>query len=409
MAIIKDKRVKRPQSSLPELPTLGASEVGEDIFKNAQSAIFGPQQQTGIQKAGGQGPTQPLSFAQLATPRSGGQSGLLGGIVGSVENQKEEDVFVKNLLSQLDVLSGLEGQSQSELDAKKLSVEEQLQADLKKLSDTLNLAFAPQISAVKEAGEATGEAAAFTAAGAGSVRGSRQTEMQIDIERQTGEAVAAVEAEKAAQLMLGEAQLRGASDEVLESLNQRVIDLGDSRRQIEADLELAKAGILDEQVAAAQKLEEDQLAALQAQAEAQGLHYNPFTGETVSSLEGEKLKADIALQDAKTADIYNKLQQPNIDIQYFTDELGNVTAQAFNKDTGEFETVELGKLGASQKWAIGALNTGSTGGGGGGGGVVPPSVTSPQTDVEKVLSNVEAILTRSPGTGLPQIDLTLGK
>ncbi len=281
----------------------------------------------------------------------------------------QQDIdFEANLMATLDAIAAQEAATTSEYETAVAATDADVQAKLDQYSLSLDKAFAPKIAAIQQSGEEAQKAAMRSAGLAGSARGSRAAEKQQKIIQQTADAVAAAEAEKAAQLMLAEAEFRGAAEGTLSSLKERLNSLSDIRRQKEGDLELAKRGLLDEQVAQATAAQEAMLASYLETLKAQGLAINPYTNETVSTLEGEKLKAEIANKDAATAKIYQELQKPNVDVKYYTDELGYVTASFINMDTGESSSLELGKLDTAQKWALEALNAPSYYGGGGSSG-----------------------------------------
>lgn len=305
--------------------------------------------------------------------------------------------------AQLGVTQELIGLAEADIAERRALAETDIQEQLQRQAELLETAFAPRLAAIEEAGQATQEAAAFAAAARGSVRGSRQAEKQVEISEKTGQALAAAEAEKAMQLQLAEAQLRGASEAQLESLNTRLQGLRDTRTQLESEVALAQEGLLAEQSLLAQEAQEQQLNFILDRLSEQGLTIDPFTGQTVSTIDGEKLKSDIAKKTADTAKIYAELQKPDVQVKYFTDELGNVTANLINLSTGETENIGLGKLGSAEKWALSALGVGLgapvTVSGGAGGAVVTsapgvptqaaPTVSGlPQGDAEAAAQNM---------------------
>lgn len=388
MALITDMQTKKPIKTRLGTPLVrnalknpGAFafdqlQIGDQVFNKSDNFA-------GLGELSGLGVTRPkkeLNFGPgidvmktPVPPKADDGLGVLRGATGTGGGTTEFDLgsflgtsfdpqnITEQKQSTLGVVESLIGASEQELAERRRLADEDIDAKLARQAELLEKAFAPKISSIREGGEKASGAAAFSAAARGSVRGSRQAERQVEIAEKTAQAVAAVEAEKALQLQLREAQLRGASEEQLQSLSGRIADLRGKREQLQQDVELAKEGLLAEQNQLAQEAKERQLSFVLDRLAEQGMTIDPFTGQTVSTAEGEERKAEIALKDAKTAEIYRELQKPNVQVKYFSDELGNVTANVFNLDTGSIENVELGKLDAATKWAIDALEGGQRG------------------------------------------------
>jgi len=211
----------------------------------------------------------------------------------------------------------------------------------------------------------------FSTAAAGSVRGSRREQRQIELENQAAVMQQSLQAEINLEKKIAEAALKGATAEELEPLKNNLARAKEATDAAQAQFDLAEQGLLQGQIEAASAAEIAAFEQANAALEAQGLVVDPISGEIVTTQEGEKIKANILKSNAQTAEIWDKISQPNIETKYFTDELGNVTASVFDKDAGEFETLNLGKLGKAEKWAlgIGLSGTGGSGGGAGAGGV----------------------------------------
>jgi hypothetical protein len=285
----------------------------------------------------------------------------------------DPDAYALALEQQLATLGETEAFVAGETATEQARRESEIQADLAIQEASLAAAYAPRYDEIQAGLERAQQSAAFAAAGAGTVRGSRQAQKQVDLSQQAAKVEQALAAEQSMQLRLIEAQLRGEPDEVLDALKSRMSALSSTRQQIQTQMVLAEEELLGVQAAVAAQVQERRLQMILDNLDARGLTIDLFTGETVTTLEGEKLKSNFALTDAKTAEIYMKLQQPDLTVEYFSDEIGNTFANLVDLKTGIVETIELGKLSATQKWVIDALNApvisgyGGTSGGGYGG------------------------------------------
>lgn len=279
-------------------------------------------------------------------------AGFLESMIPSVDS----GAFSTALEQQLATLGETESFLSGEIAGETARREAEIQAELAIQQASLADMYAPRYEGLEQGLLRAQESAAFGGAAAGSVRGSRAAQKQVDLSQQAAKAEQALAAEQGMQLRLIEAQLRGEPDEVLDGLKSQMSSLSATRQQVQVQLQLAEEELLATQAAIAAEVQEQQLSLLLDNLAAQGLTIDPFTGETVTSLEGEKIKSSAALADAKTAEIYTQLQQPDLSIKYFSDEVGNTYANVFDAKTGTLETVDLGRLNAAQKWAIEALN-----------------------------------------------------
>ena len=299
-------------------------------------------------------------------------TGFLESMIPSVDSE----AFSTALTEQLSTLGETEDFLTGEIAKEQVRRESEIQAELAIQEASLVSAYAPRYAEVQRGLERSQESAAFGGAAAGSVRGSRAAQKQVDLSQQASVVEQALAAEQGMQLRYIEAQLRGESDAVLDDLKGRMSLLSSQRQQVQVQLQLAEEELLSMQAAIAAEVQEQQFQMLLDSLDAQGLTIDPFTGQTVSTLEGEKLKANAALTDAKTAEIYTQLQQPDLSVKYFSDEVGNTYANVFDAKTGILETVELGRLNAAQKWAIEALNAPVVSGYGGTGGAIAAPTTT---------------------------------
>jgi len=279
-------------------------------------------------------------------------AGFLESMIPSVDS----GAFSTALEQQLATLGETEDFLAGEIAGETERRESEIQAELAIQQASLEAMYAPQYDEIQTGLLRAQESAAFGGAAAGSVRGSRAAQKQVDLSQQASKVEQALAAEQGMQLRLIEAQLREEPDEVLDALNSQMSSLSSQRQQVQVQLQLAEEELLSMQAAIAAEVQEQQFQLLLDSLDAQGLTIDPFTGQTVSTLEGEKLKANAALTDAKTAEIYTQLQQPDLSVKYFSDEVGNTYANVFDAKTGVLETVDLGRLSAAQKWAIEALN-----------------------------------------------------
>ena len=319
------------------------------------------------------GPTGITSLApSVATPAAVEAattfdvSGFLESMIPSVDSGAFSTALEQQLATLGETESFLSGEIAGETERRESEIQAELAIQKASLADM----YAPRYEELQAGLSRAQDSAAFGSAAAGSVRGSRAAQKQVDLSQQAAKAEQALAAEQGMQLRLIEAQLRGESDEVLDGLKSRMSSLSATRQQVQVQLQLAEEELLATQAAIAAEVQEQQLSLLLDNLAAQGLTIDPFTGETVTSLEGEQIKSNAALADAKTAEIYMQLQQPDLSIKYFSDEVGNTYANVFDAKTGALETVDLGRLNAAQKWAIEALNApvmagyGGTSGGG---------------------------------------------
>tara|TARA_R100000700_G_scaffold40969_2_gene58836 strand:- start:56 stop:1399 length:1344 start_codon:yes stop_codon:yes gene_type:complete len=301
-------------------------------------------------------------------------TGFLESMIPSVDS----GAFSSALEQQLATLGETEEFLTGEIAKETERRESDIQKELSIQAESLAAAYAPRYDEIQQGLQRAQESAAFGAAAAGSVRGSRAAQKQVDLAQQASKAEQALAAEQGMQLRLIEAELRGESDAVLDGLRDRMSALSSARQQVQVQLQLAEEELLATQAAIAAEVQEQQFQLLLDSLDAQGLTIDPFTGQTVTTLEGERIKSNAALTDAQTAEIYMQLQQPDLDIKYFSDEIGNTYANVFDAKTGTLETVELGRLSAAQKWAIEALNAPVVAGyaGTSGGTTATPTVTT---------------------------------
>jgi len=316
-------------------------------------------------------PTPSVSVAPAAVPAAAPAfdvSAFLESLIPSVD----PDAFSSALTKQLTTLGKTEEDLGAELIMQEKLGEMALQDELAIQKASLEASYAPRFEELQRGLERAQQSAAFGGAAAGSVRGSRAVQKQVDLSQQASKVEQALAAEQGIQLRLIEAQLRGEPNAVLNGLRDQMSSLKALRQQTQVQLQLAEEELLGIQAAIAADVQEQQLQLLLDSLDAQGLTIDPFSGETVTTLEGEKIKSSSALADAKTAEIYMQLQQPDLDIEYFSDEIGNTYANIFDAKTGTLETIDLGRLNSAQKWAIEALNAPVVSGyGGATGGATP--------------------------------------
>lgn len=339
-------------ATIPAGPGAPALPTPEPGFSGPTQIITGPSgEQFSV------GPTGVIPFdPSLPIAAEPATTFDVAGFLESMIPSVDAGAFSSALAEQLATLGETEEFLTGEIAVEQARRESDIQAELAIQEASLVSAYAPRYEEVQRGLLRAQESAAFGGAAAGSVRGSRAAQKQVDLSQQAAKAEQALAAEQGMQLRYIEAQLRGESDEVLDSLRDRMSALSSARQQVQVQMQLAEEELLGIQAAIAAEVQEQQLQMLLDSLDAQGLTIDPFTGETVTSLEGEKIKASTALTDAKTAEIYMQLQQPDLSIKYFSDEVGNTYANIFDASTGVLETVELGRLNAAQKWAIEALN-----------------------------------------------------
>ncbi len=269
------------------------------------------------------------------------------------QQQAQQDVFTQQSQLALDQLLASQAQAETEFATGIETEAQRLAKEQDFLAKQLETQFAPKFAKLDEDLARAEQMSGFTGAAKGSVRGSRQAREQERIADEGSRMRQAIAAEQARQLALSTAVLKGESDERIESLQASVNQAKQNTAAAKERFDLAQQGLLQGQLEAASAADLAALEQFNSALEAQGLIFDPTTGGVVTTLEGDQKKAQIAKTDAQTQEIFDKIQSPNIDVTYKTDELGNVNAIAFNEDTGEFEIVELGKLDKAQKWALG--------------------------------------------------------
>ncbi len=283
--------------------------------------------------------------------------------MGGSKDTNIEDVYSRMLSDTLGI-----NQGQEDLLAKQYAKQQKISSAnvAKQLEDfqvLLDLQYAPQFSGIDEGAAKTITSSNLGSAGSGSVRGTRQEGVIVDINEKAAQAKSALEAQKQAQLALAQATFMGAEQPALDKLQAALTKAQDVTRSTQQSLELAKQGALEAQITAAANAE----AAIQEQLlgffEDQGFTVNPLTGEVAGSLKGEKERADIqktlaaaGLDNANIEKIIDGINNPNLSTSFQTDNAGNVTAIISNPKTGAMELVSLGGIGGAR-----------VGGGGGGG------------------------------------------
>jgi len=291
-------------------------------------------------------PPQPGSGDTDFTP-GGADSG------GVMDDFTEIANLYKSLYGEAEATAAGQLKTAQELAAEKLA------QDIEAMNQVIDVNYANKQQALADQLQGQTQALGFSTAAAGSVRGSRREQRQIELENNAAIAQSALNQEIAMQKQLMAGQLKGLSDEQLEPLRENLARAQANTKAAQERFAMAEAGLLEEQQAAASAAELAAFEQYNAALEAQGLVQDPLTGEIVTTLEGEKRAQEILKLNAQTAEIYDKIAQPNIESKYFTDELGEVTMSVYDKDTGEIELVPLGKLDAAQKWALKTSGSGS--------------------------------------------------
>jgi hypothetical protein len=296
----------------------------------------------------------------------------------------DPNAYATALEQQLATLGETEDFVAGELAGETVRRESEIQDELAIQQASLESMYAPRYDEVERGLLRAQESAAFGSAAAGSVRGSRAAQKQVDLSQQAAKAEQALAAEQGMQLRLIEAELRGEPDAVLDALKDRVSSLSTTRQQLQTQMVLAEEELLGIQATIAAEVQEKQLQMHLDNLAAQGLTMDPFTGETITSLVGQEMKSNLALQDAQTAEIYAQLQQPDLQVEYFNDEMGNTYANLVDLKTGTLETIDLGRLNPAQKWAIEALNAPVMSGYGGSGGGTVAGTGTGGADIEGI-------------------------
>lgn len=120
-----------------------------------------------------------------------------------------------------------------ELDATKLSEEQRVQQEIDRTFGLVDQKYAPEFENIARQGVQQLEGTQRTFSAAGSGRGNRGMEARQDVERQTAQIEAAKSAEVRLEKQLLEAQIKGASDKVIEGLSKQLNDAKASRAGLE--------------------------------------------------------------------------------------------------------------------------------------------------------------------------------
>lgn len=208
---------------------------------------------------------------------------------------------------------------------------EKINQDLSKTEDQIksdiNSKYAPEYTKIKESSEKARETDLRLAGRSafGSATGERQTEI-TDKEKEINQGIAAQQRlEQQQQIALA----RGASQSEIDGINNQIQSISDKRAQMQADLDLQNAG-LDEQAVSMADEREKQVFKDSLEAAKSGLMWDNETGKYVK---------DPSMANADPADF---------DIQFQTDNTGNVTQVRTNKQTGEVITNALGQIGKGE-------------------------------------------------------------
>lgn len=249
-------------------------------------------------------------------------------------------------------------------------------------SKLLDTVFAPSYKRVDENLERTVDTADLNAASRGSARGSRQEDKVMQLNQSAEDARMAIDAQREAQMRLYEAQLRGATAGELKVYQDALVNAEDNVKQAENVLAQAEQGILSQQLSLEESRRVAEQEAFKNYLEESGQYYNPITGQFSSSLSGQQKSATIdktiaesiyseakgAEAKANAAKLLDEIQRGNFITNSFADEFGNTSIQVFNKDTGEYEITDVGKLSPTASAILSAQYGGRGGGGGSGSG-----------------------------------------
>jgi len=358
-------------ATTPAGPGAPALPVAVPAFSGPTQTITGPSGDQFSVGPTGITPLTPSVASPAAAAVSAGAAPFdINAFMESSVPSVDPNAYALALEQQLATLGETEDFVAGELAGETVRRESEIQDELAIQQASLEAMYAPRYDELERGLLRAQESAAFGSAAAGSVRGSRAAQKQVDLSQQAAQAEQALAAEQGMQLRLIEAELRGEPDAVLDALKDRVSSLSTTRQQLQTQMVLAEEELLGIQATIAAEVQEKQLQMHLDYLADRGLTMDPFTGETVTSLVGQEMKSNLALQDAQTAEIYAQLQQPDLQVEYFNDEMGNTYANLVDLKTGTLETIELGRLNAAQKWAIEALNAPVMSGYGGSGGTV---------------------------------------
>jgi hypothetical protein len=340
--------------------------ASQGIFFNEGAGVYVDRDRNVIDPDTGQPTGQQFIPGQGVTDRP--TTGATGGGVATDTGFGEEGLSLQEIIDKrLESRTAAELSAEEALSRGQIMSEDQLRREFETQRQLRESQFAPRFQQLEKNRELAQQSLGFAGAARGSLFGNRQQQFVDDLNQKASEASGTLQAELNAQLRVDEAALRGASDAELAPLREAVNNARAAREETEQTLELAQNEFLASQAEAAGNLQVAQQEAIAKFYEDQGLAYNPVTGETALN---PKFEAEVrsklstaAKTDAQALEILNALENPEMEVKYFTDNSGFVTATFSDPVTGEVFSTPVGDIGAS-KAASGAGGAGGTGLGG---------------------------------------------
>jgi hypothetical protein len=229
----------------------------------------------------------------------------------------------------------------------------------------LEQSFAPRYAQIqKDTEDAQNTSDRFSAA-AGSARGTRQQGELQKISDKGAQVANALRAEQQLMQMQYEASLRGADEDTMAAIADRISTARGVVDEEKRELAQLEDGIHEDLFSYSEELKAGRQESIASALEAQGLVLDPRDGLVKSTLEGLESEADVTktlsdagLSDQKAAEITDAINNPDMDVKFVDQGNGNMAVSWVNpKDPteGGFSIIQ------------GAGSQKRTGGGGAGG------------------------------------------
>lgn len=156
--------------------------------------------------------------------------------------QRASDSVTGQFAPQLDALGSQIGRAEQELQAAQAASPEETAAKIEQAFGLIDTKFAPRAADIERSGQQRVEDTQRSFSFGGASRGNRAFDARQNVQRETQQLQAALDAEKQLQKQLVQAQIEGASAEQLAGLQQSLTQLQTRR----ADLENSQAAALAE-------------------------------------------------------------------------------------------------------------------------------------------------------------------
>ncbi len=277
-----------------------------------------------------------------------------------------QDVFAP----QLEFLRSQQAEAQRAREARGGTIDFDLRGEVGQIREDLTAAFEPAFRRLSEDEERASNLIRRTAAGAGSARGTRASEREVQVRDQFSIKREALAAQQRLEERRLTAAARGASDQELQALDTAVNNARESVLKAEQNLAQIEAGLTEETI---QQQEAGRQFDLEFQLDSQDALRKTFEAETGrqkvdqnTQVQLAKLAAEIPAGQSLQVGDFNVTgiftPEPDFSLLKTKGPDGDNALVLLNKNTGDIQITPIGELVAPAPAAAGV-----TGGGGGGG------------------------------------------